>query len=77
MKRFLTLLLASLMLMLPLTADDDIIPLGVEDSSEGSSFDGMSDDEFYAYLENLADEMGMLICDEAFDMWELSKTEYD
>ena len=67
MKRFLTLLLASLMLMLPLTADDDIIPLGVEDSSEGSSFDGMSDDEFYAYLENLADQMGMGV-DELIDI---------
>lgn len=67
MKRFLTLLLASLMLMLPLTADDDIIPLGVEDSSEGSSFDGMSEDDFFAYLENLADQMGMGV-DELIDI---------
>lgn len=30
-----------------------------------------------AELMELADEMGILICSEAFDMWELSKTKYD
>ena len=30
-----------------------------------------------AMLLELADEMGILIVDEAFDMWEMSKTTYD
>ena len=30
-----------------------------------------------AMLLELADEMGILIVDEAFDMWKMSKTTYD
>ena len=68
MKKIFTLILASFMLLLPLTAQEDVISLSTEDS-EDISFEGMSDEDFYAYLENLADEMGISY-DELIDILE-------
>ena len=72
MKKLFTLILTSLMLLLPLTAQEDVIPLTVEES-EDISFEDMSDEEFDAYLETLADEMGISY-DELID---ILKTEDD
>lgn len=68
MKKLFTLILTSFMFLLPLTAQEDVIPLSVEDS-EDLSFEGMSDEEFDAYLETLADEMGISY-DELLEMLE-------